>query len=76
MRTNRLNLITKLRAIEMVERTNNLKATALEFKVWPSQIRKWRLARDGVYLRIVSTIVEKQNRNHIRIGNLIQRYDF
>ena len=48
MRTNRLNLITKLRAIEMVETTNNVKATAREFKVWPSQIRKWRLAKDEI----------------------------
>ena len=49
MRTNRFNLITILRAIEIVERTNNVKATAKEFEVWPSQIRKWRLARDGWY---------------------------
>ena len=34
-------MITKLYAIEEWERTNNVKATARKFEVYPYQIRQW-----------------------------------
>ena len=43
MRTNKLSLIRKLTIAEEAIIADNVKATAKKYKVFPAQIRKWKL---------------------------------